>query len=226
MTGRIILLTVFLLFSCGLMHAQKTLIKGTVRDKDGSPVEGVMIFIDGKNTARKTAVNGAYRVKVVPGASNIGFFHLRFGLQEIPIQGRASIDFTYDQQIDPEVRDEVNVGYGTIDKKDLTTSVTRLEEKDWEHENPVMLWDALAGKVAGLEVFRNGSTVSFKIRNATSIYGSTEPLILVDGIPVSDVSFINPRDVKSIDVIKDGSAAIYGSRGANGVIIITTKRGK
>jgi len=115
----------------------------------------------------------------------------------------------------------VNVGYGSVKKSDLTSSVSSVDMKDMELQSYNNIYDYLQGKVAGLIVTSDHRII---IRGINTIYASTDPLILVDGVEVHDLEFLHPGDVKSVDVIKDGSAAIYGSRGANGVIIITTKR--
>lgn len=114
----------------------------------------------------------------------------------------------------------VNVGYGSLERKEVSSSVAQVNSKDVPDAAMTNIYDFLAGRVPGLEV--NGNSLS--IRGANSFYGSTAPLILVDGSPVDSVDDINPREVESVSVIKDGSAAMYGSRGANGVILIQMKR--
>ena len=119
----------------------------------------------------------------------------------------------------------VNVGYGTLERKEVSTSVTRVDSKDVDNASMQNIFDYLEGRVPGLVINRTGDrSATLSIRGANSFYGSTEPLLVVDGTIVDDISEINPRDVKSVEVLKDGGAAIYGSRGANGVILITLKR--
>ena len=118
--------------------------------------------------------------------------------------------------------EEVNVGYGTVKKKDLTSSVSTVKVKDNEMASYSNIYDYLAGRVPGVQVTPDHKLV---VRGINSINSSTDPLILVDGVEMTDISAINPRDVKTVDVIKDGSAAIYGVRGANGVVLITTFQG-
>jgi TonB-dependent SusC/RagA subfamily outer membrane receptor len=124
--------------------------------------------------------------------------------------------------------DEINVGYHTQKRDNITGAVTSLDAQEEQRRRPgaVVLADLLKGRVAGVQVIGD----RIRIRGATSFIGSTEPLIVLDGIPISGSAgnaFINPRDIQSITVLKDaGSTAIYGSRGANGVIVVTTKRGR
>ena len=122
----------------------------------------------------------------------------------------------------PQEDEEVNVGYGTVKKKDLTSSVSTVKVKDNEMASYANIYDYLAGRVPGVQVTPDHKLV---VRGINSINSSTDPLILVDGVEMTDISAINPRDVKTVDVIKDGSAAIYGVRGANGVVLITTFQG-
>ena len=116
---------------------------------------------------------------------------------------------------------EVNIGYGTVRKDDLTSAVSSLQVKDSDIQNYRDMYEYLEGRVAGVMVTPDRRII---IRGIGTINGSTDPLIMVDGYEVQDLSVINPRDVKSVDILKDGSASIYGVRGANGVILITTKK--
>ncbi len=121
----------------------------------------------------------------------------------------------------PREDTDVNIGYGTVKKSDLTTSVATLDmERDTQTKSYSDMYEYLQGRVPGLQVTPDKRII---IRGIGSINSSTEPLILVDGAEVSDLSTINPHDVKTVDVLKDGSSSIYGVRGANGVILITTK---
>lgn len=121
--------------------------------------------------------------------------------------------------------EEVNIGYGTIRSRNSTTAVSSLKaDENNELDNYNTIYDYLKGRVSGVQVIETGGTPTIHIRGINSINSGTDPLFVVDGITVNDISNINPKDVKSIDVIKDASASIYGVRGANGVIIITTKR--
>ena len=121
-------------------------------------------------------------------------------------------------------QDSVNIGYGYIRKKSLTTSVSGVDVKDQEIATYSDIGEYLMGRVPGLVVTRNGSSYKYTIRGINSINSGTDPLFIVDGSAVDDISFLNPRDVKSVQVLKDASASIYGTRGACGVILITTRK--
>ena len=118
-------------------------------------------------------------------------------------------------------KDEVDIGYGVVDRKDVTTSVSRLKVERNEVQTYSNIYDYLRGRVPGVSVGPDNNIV---IRGVGTNSGNTDPLILVDGVPMTDISGLNPSDVQSVDVIKDGSSAIYGMQGANGVIIITTRK--
>ena len=119
----------------------------------------------------------------------------------------------------------MNIGYGEIDRKDLTYSISSLDTEELERNHYLTIYDYLEGRVPGVEVIKTGTaTASVRIRGLGTLNSATEPLYIVDGVQMDDISMINPKDVKSVDVLKDASTAIYGTRGANGVIIITTKK--
>lgn len=120
--------------------------------------------------------------------------------------------------------DSVDVGYGYVKKKNLTSSVSKVSMDQVQVGSYTNIGEYLAGRVPGLVVQKTGSGYKYTIRGATSIYASTDPLFIVDGMEVMDIDYLNPRDVKSVEVLKDSSASIYGTRGACGVIIITTHK--
>lgn len=144
----------------------------------------------------------------------------------IPLMMVLAVSFSCGSAYQPAMETEsVNVGYGTLDRKEVSTSVTKIDSKDVDNGGFSSIFDYLEGRVPGLVINRTGeNSATLSIRGANSFYGNTEPLMLVDGTVVEDISFVNPRDVKSVEVLKDGGAAIYGSRGANGVILITLKK--
>ena len=125
----------------------------------------------------------------------------------------------------PQDSEQVNVGYGVLDRKEVSTSVSKVDSKDVDNAGFATIYDDLEGRVPGLVINRTSeTTATLSIRGAVSFYGSTQPLLVVDGMVVEDISDINPREVASVEVLKDGGAAIYGSRGANGVVLITLKK--
>lgn len=119
--------------------------------------------------------------------------------------------------------ESVNVGYGSTKKKNLTTSVSSVKAKNTETDGYSHVAEYLQGRVPGLIVRKVGGSYKFTIRGINSINSSTDPLLIVDGCTVNDIDYLNPKDIKSVEVLKDASASIYGSRGACGVILITTK---
>lgn len=127
-------------------------------------------------------------------------------------------------------RERVAVGYGEIERRNLTAAVSVLDEEEIERVNATSVEELLLGRVAGVQVIETPGGLSVRIRGANSFYGNSEPLVVVDGLPLMSGFFgqipVNPHDIASISVLKDASAAIYGRRGGNGVIIITTKRGR
>ena len=119
--------------------------------------------------------------------------------------------------------DSVNVGYGYIKRKNLTSAVSKVSMDDEQSSSYTTIGDYLMGRVPGLTVIKTGTTYKYIIRGLSSINSQTDPLFVVDGVEVMDISYLNPRDVKSVEVLKDSSASIYGTRGACGVILITTR---
>lgn len=120
--------------------------------------------------------------------------------------------------------EDINIGYGTVKRRNLTTSVSKVSVEDNLMGSYTNIADYLMGRVPGLSVTKQGGGYKYTIRGINSINLSTDPLFIVDGVETMSIDYLNPRDIQSVEVIKDGSASIYGSRGANGVILITTKR--
>jgi len=242
----IVFISLFFLTVC--TFAQQATIAGQVRKADGEPVAGVRVSVKGASTATSTDQNGLYRIAAGGTEKILVFTALGYKEQEVAVGNRTVVNIELvEEQLD--IDEVVVVGYGELRKKDMTGAVSSIKPEQLENNLIQSLDDALAGKVAGLMVQSGGgqpgSASNILIRGANSLTGSTQPLIVVDGFPLFEVStstgggmsdksgelsafsFINPDDIASIEVLKDASAtAIYGNRGANGVIIITTKKGK
>lgn len=202
-------------------------ITGTVTDTQGEPLTGASVLIKGTQQGVSTDIDGNFALKVAQGKTLV-VSYIGYITQEVLVKGtNLNIVLKEDQQILDEV---VVVGYGTMQRKDLTGSISTVQAKDLNvgaYTDPGQL---LQGKVPGLVVVQNsdpnGGVNSMTLRGASTLNGSTEPLYVVDGIPGVELNLVSPNDIESIDVLRDASAtAIYGSKAANGVIIVTTKRG-
>lgn len=207
-------------------------VNGKVTDVKGEPLAGVTINIKGVNTYALTNGEGNYSIKVPEGKGILVFSYLGFASREIDINNRKVVNISLIETT-TSLSEVVVVGYGQVARKDLTGSVGSVTMEDLK-KAPVRSFDeALAGRVAGVQVSSQdgqpGSGINIVIRGANSISQSNSPLYVIDGFPIEDPdnNMINPSDIESMEVLKDASAtAIYGARGANGVIIITTKGGK
>lgn len=209
---------------------QKTkTVKGHVTDENGEPLIGAVIKVTGSVVATVSDIDGNYSIEVPSGRTELEINYVGYKAQTVQIGGRSSIDFKMES--DAQGLDEVVViGYGTVKKKDLTGSVQSMKNEDIVINPTNNVMESLQGKVAGLDITKSsgeiGSGVSITLRGNRSIYGDNSPLFIIDGLPGS-YDELNPNDIESVDVLKDASAtAIYGSAGANGVVIITTKRGQ
>lgn len=206
-------------------------ITGTVVDTDGLPLQGATIRMIGSNTIYTTAdAQGKFSLKVNQG-STIEVLYMGFESQTAKVQNRTKFTFTLKEDANV-LEDVVVIGYGSVKKSDLTGSVANVKMSDIQNAPVLSVDNALQGRIAGADFMSTngapGATTTIRIRGTRSISASNEPLFVVDGIidAIHDLNDINSDDIASINVLKDASStAIYGSRGANGVIIITTKQG-
>lgn len=225
------LLCVFLaLLAPVILQAQNQPVTGVVTSDDGSPIPGAYVMIKGTSTGTATDADGKFTLDA-PADAILVFSFIGMRSEEVAVSGRTKIDIMMATDI-TQLDAVVVVGYGTQKKSDLTGSVASVPMSELKNV-PVMRADQmLQGRVSGVQITQTnaepGGNVSIRIRGTNSINSGNEPLFVVDGFPgAGDLNSINPSDIESIDVLKDASAtAIYGSRGANGVIIITTKKGK
>ncbi|HET8829489.1 MAG TPA: TonB-dependent receptor [Pelobium sp.] len=218
--------------SASLTFWQNTVVTGKILDENGQSLPGASVTIKNTTIGTTTGIDGSYSL-TIPTQYNNGtliFSFIGYLNQEVAINGRTEININLEP--DQKSLDEVVVvGYGTQAKRDITGSIVSVSSKDIEKRQPISVLDALQGQVAGLQIStesgRPGAGSSVRIRGTATLQGGAEPLYIVDGAQGVNIDGINPNDIESIEVLKDGaSAAIYGSRSANGVIIITTKRGK
>jgi TonB-linked SusC/RagA family outer membrane protein len=230
---KVLLVFSFLMvFGLGSLLAQAQTVTGTVTGSgDGMPVPGVSVFVKGTTVGTVTSADGKYSLRVPNGAETIVFSFVGMQTQEIAFSGQSVINVT---MVDEAVAmDEVVVvAYGTTTKKSFTGTASKVDAEKIESKNVSNISQALAGEVAGVQVITDngqpGSEAKIRIRGIGSINGSRDPLYIVDGVPLQgDINSIATSDIASTTVLKDASAtAIYGSRGANGVVIITTKSGR
>ena len=227
-----VLLTLMILLPAWAQSGRLT-VRGRVTDAEGEALQAITVYEDGRlSNGTVTDENGRYSITVPKGAvivfSSLGYLDAR---KKVTTEGTVDITMQEDREA-LEAAEVVSVGYGTLSKRDLTGSVAKVD-MDEIMKAPVTSFDnAIAGRVAGVVVSSSdgevGSTATITIRGNNSITQSNEPLYVIDGFPseTSNATTINPADIESIDILKDASAtAIYGARGANGVIVITTKSG-
>ncbi|WKK65129.1 SusC/RagA family TonB-linked outer membrane protein [Lutimonas zeaxanthinifaciens] len=225
MKSKILSLVFFCIVAVGF--AQNVTVQGTVNEGTDMPLPGVSILIKGTSTGTATDFDGNFVLEDVPISSVLVFSYVGFQDYEVVIENDAPLTITL--QEDAEALDEVVlIGYGTQAKKEITGAVSVVGSETIEKLNPVRVEQALQGQVSGVSITAQsgspGSASNIRIRGVTT-NGNNNPLILVDGNVIEDLSVINPNDIESMNVLKDATAGIYGVRAANGVILITTKSG-
>lgn len=230
-----ILLTVlgcFLLIALMNKTQAQTVAGRILSASDNQPLNGVTVQLVGSTHATTADPSGNYRLAGVPSGSSLTFSFVGFKTQTIAVGGRSKIDVILQSEA-TSLDQVVVIGYGSVKKTDLTGSVGYVNVKDLAKAPVASFADALSGRVAGVQVNSSdgqpGGGINIMIRGAGSLTQSTTPLYVVDGFPIEnlDPNTLNPDDIESISILKDASStAIYGSRGANGVVLIQTKRGK
>lgn len=226
--SKVMQLMLLLSFMCPVLgFAQNIEIKGTVLDNSKMPVIGASVLEKGTTNGIITDFDGNFNLTVSPNAT-LSISYVGYKTQEIPVNGKTVFNVTLIE--DTELLDEVVVvGYGTMKKSDMTGAITSVDVDDLTKRTTTNPAEALQGKIAGVNIMRTGGNagagISVKIRGVKS-FGDNEPLYIIDGFP-GDIDNVNPSDIQSMEILKDGAAAaIYGSVAANGVVIITTKNGK
>lgn len=235
----------YLLFlSPTFLYAQSMTVRGTVIDsKYKEPLPGVSVSVKGKTLLTTTNQNGVFSLSNVSKDAILVFSFIGMERQEVPVKGKADFKIVLKEAIG-NLDEVVVIGYGTQAKRDVTGAITSISAKDMETNPGATINSALQGKIPGMQIVTTsgepGAGSDIKIRGASSINGGSEPLYIIDGVPIestnitsidgdatfSPLASLNPNDIESIEVLKDAaSGAIYGSRAANGVIIITTKGG-
>lgn len=230
--------------------AQDITVSGKVSDKKGEGLPGVTVQLKGTSKGASTDLDGNYKIAGVPGNGTLVYSFVGMTPQEAAIGGRTTINITLSDDV-TALEEIVVVGYGTVKKKDATGAVSAIGTKDFQKGIVTSPEQLMQGRVAGVQISQSngepGGGINVRIRGTSSVFGGNNPLFVIDGVPLSGentssgndasgvgrqpaknpLNFLNPDDIASIDILKDASAtAIYGSRGAQGVVLITTKRGK
>ncbi len=233
MKVKALFLILFSVLTIGTITAQKKnpkiIITGTVTDDSQRPVMNAIVMIDGQNTSSMTDANGNYKVKIRTTTKTIGVVSFANGIKEEAIDGRTVIDFSYatstNQQSDqtiPPGDQSVNTGYDVQKRNDATGPGKTIDgtDKEKRYATYSSIYEMITREVGGVRV--NGTQVI--IQGAKDFFGDVAALLIVDGVPVPDFTGISPATVESISVLKGSSAAIYGTRGYGGAVVVTTKK--
>ncbi len=242
----------FLLFFvlASVVQAQSRKISGTVTDENAQPLQGATVTVKGTSVSTSTNATGQFSFDVSANAKTLVISYVGMEATELTLGTKNNYTVNMKSTV-TSLSDVLIVGYGSIKKTDLTGAAQRITREDFLKDNPTNVLQAMQGKMAGVNVTQNdgapGAGLSIRVRGSNSFLGGTEPLYVIDGVPFNNsssnstplsigddekqtlnaLSFINVNDIESIDVLKDASAtAIYGSRGANGVVLITTRKGR
>ncbi|MCB0664675.1 MAG: carboxypeptidase-like regulatory domain-containing protein [Saprospiraceae bacterium] len=224
-----VLFTLAMMLMVHLVSAQRT-VTGVVSDAEsGDPLLGASILVQGTSSGTVTDFDGSYTLDVPAGSTTLIFSYTGYGTQEVELGDQNTVNVTL--SAGTELEEVVVTGYGTQKAKEVTGSIAHVGADDFNNGNINNATQLLQGKVGGLVIARPGANpnqgFSIRLRGLSTVGASTEPLIVIDGVLGGDLNSVEPQDIESIDVLKDGSAAaIYGTRGASGVILITTKRGQ
>jgi TonB-linked SusC/RagA family outer membrane protein len=227
-----------LLFSAK-SHAQERKVTGRVADSSGGPIQNASVIVKGGRLGTQTGADGTFSLKVPERASVLTISSVNFAPQDVSITSAGTVNVTL-RAANTSLSEVVVIGYGTVRKRDQTGSISTINSKDFQRGTITTPEQLIAGKVAGVSIISNGgapgSGSTIRIRGGSSLNAGNDPLIVVDGVPLDNggisgsanpLSFINPNDIESFTILKDASsAAIYGTRASNGVILITTKRGR
>jgi TonB-dependent starch-binding outer membrane protein SusC len=228
---RIFLVVILSVFCFSGIYAQKSskkiTIVGIVTDAEKKPVANAIIMIDNKNTSSVTDSKGHYKIKVKPEAVKIGVITFGLGVKEEDIAGRDSIDFSYavaseQQSLEVNVspgEEATDVGYGTMKRKYVTSQTSKVDGANKKYASYKSAYEMIQREVSGVKI--DGESII--IQDSRNLWGSVPALLILDGTYVESFSDVSPASVLSIDVLKGSAAAMYGSRGYGGVVIIKTK---
>lgn len=246
---RILALVIAIFATGGQLLAQETNVTGKVTDAKTGGIPGVTVTVKGTTKGTNTDVEGNYQISV-PASATLTFSAIGYESKDVPVGNKSVVDVVLSEDV-RALEEVVVVGYGTVKKKDATGAVSALGSKDFQKGIVSSPEQLMQGRVAGVQITQSsgepGGGINVRIRGTSSVLGGNNPLFVVDGVPLSGdntssggdnqgvgrqpaknpLNFLNPDDIASMDILKDASAtAIYGSRGANGVVLITTKKGR
>ncbi|QXU41568.1 TonB-dependent receptor [Pedobacter sp. D749] len=231
--SRVLLLFTFLSFiGLSLAQAQNRQLTGTVKDKkDGQTLIGVSVALAGTKNGTSTDANGIFKISIPANGAVLTFTYIGYKTKNVTVTNETKLSVTLDEDANNLEEVTVNVGYGTVRKKDLTGAVGSVGADVIAAAPVSSALEAIQGRVAGINISSSEGSpdaqINVRVRGGGSITGDNSPLYIVDGFPVTSIADIAPQDIESIDVLKDASStAIYGARGANGVILVTTKNSK
>ncbi len=247
---KIVLLLLFC-FLQAIAYPQEKTITGKVTSSGGEVLPGASVVVKGTTTGTTTDIDGNYSLRVPDDNAILIFSFVGYGTKEIPVRGAASINVTLEEDL-MKLDEVVVVGYGVSKKSDLTGAISSIKEEDFNKISAATPEQLIQGRIPGVQITQNngepGAAAQIRIRGASTIRSGQQPLYVIDGVPLdmssaspggvsanglggapatNPLNFLNSNDIEAIDVLKDASAtAIYGARGANGVVLITTKKGK
>ncbi len=226
--ARIFLVAVILLFQLNAMAQQRT-ISGTVIGADNTPLPGVSVMVKGTTTGTLTDIEGKYTLPIPASSNTLVFSFIGMETKEVPVTASNVYDVTLAESM-VGLEEVIVIGYGTAKKADLTGSVVRVQPETFQNSSIKQITEMLTGTVAGFSANQGNKAAGggdMEIRGPTSLSAGTDPLIVLDGVIYNgSLSDINPSDIASIDILKDASsAAVFGSKAANGVLLITTQKG-
>jgi TonB-linked SusC/RagA family outer membrane protein len=230
---KILLLFSMLIFAVGSVLAQTKDVSGKVTDKvTKEPIPGVSIVVKGTNTVASTDGNGQFKIRIpASGSTVLQAKYIGYKTQELTVGTQTTFNFSLEEDVAALKEVVINIGYGTVRKKDLTGAVSSVSAEVIAAAPVSSALEAIQGRVAGITIATTegapDAELTVRVRGGGSITGDNSPLYIVDGFPVASIADIAPQDIESIDILKDASStAIYGSRGANGVVLVNTKNSK
>jgi TonB-linked SusC/RagA family outer membrane protein len=225
----VVLTLLFIGFS-NPVYSQSVALSGRVTDSDGEPLAGVSIRVVGTQTGVLTNIDGAYSLNVSGSDPELAFSFMGYLTQTVRVGNQKVINVTLSEDLQ-NLDEVIIIGYGSVKKSNLTGAISKIDASAIENRPLARAETALQGQLAGVAVRTTtgepGSDMQIRVRGAASVNADSDPLYVVDGVPMSNLTWLNPADIETVEVLKDAaSSAIYGSRGSNGVVIVQTKKGK